>query len=130
MRLLADENVPGQVVASLRERGHDVLYIKESTPGADDRAVLALAQGQQRVVVTANSDFGELAFRSGLPAQCGIVLIRLDWTDPEADNQAVAAALTSRDDWSGIFAVVERDRVRIRPLPPARVDWPPSYDDP
>lgn len=119
MRFLADENVPGPAVAALRERGHDVLSIKESMPGADDSAILDLAQREQRVVVTADTDFGELAFRSGLPAQCGIVLIRLDWTDPDADNQAVATALASRGDWSGIFAVVERDRVRIRRLPPS-----------
>ncbi len=119
MRFLADENVPGPVVAVLRERGHDVLWIRESMPGANDPVVLELAQRERRVVVTADTDFGELAFRSGLPAQSGIVLIRLDWTDPDADNQAIATALISRDDWSGIFAVVERDRVRIRPLPPS-----------
>ena len=121
MRFLADENVPGPAVAALRARGHDVFYIKESMPGADDPAILALAQREHRVVVTADTDFGELAFRSGHPAHCGIVLIRLDWTDPDADNQAIAAALTSRDDWSGMFAVVERDRVRIRPLPSSLV---------
>jgi predicted nuclease of predicted toxin-antitoxin system len=88
-------------------------------PGAGDPAILALAQLEGRVLVTADTDFGALAFRSGLPAQCGVVLIRLDWTDPDADNRAISAALTSRDDWSGIFAVVESDRVRVRPLPPS-----------
>ena len=81
--------------------------------------ILEIAQRERRVVVTSDTDFGELAFRSGLPATCGVVLIRLDWTDPDADNQAIVAALISRDDWSGIFAVVERDRVRTRPLPPS-----------
>jgi predicted nuclease of predicted toxin-antitoxin system len=119
MRLLADENLPGPVVAGLRERGHDVFWIKESMPGAGDPAILALAQLEGRVLVTADTDFGALAFRSGLPAQCGVVLIRLDWTDPDSDNRAVVAALASRDDWSGIFAVVESDRVRVRPLPPS-----------
>lgn len=119
MRLLADENVPGPVVAALRGLGHDVFWAKESLPAAADAVILEIAQRERRVVVTSDTDFGELAFRSGLPANCGVVLIRLDWTDPEADNQAVVTALTSRDDWSGIFAVVERDRVRIRPLPPS-----------
>ena len=119
MRLLADENVPGPVVAALRGRGHDVFWAKESLPAADDAVILEIAQRDQRVVVTADTDFGELAFRSGLPANCGVVLIRLNWTNPEADNQTAVTALTSRDDWSGIFAVVERDRVRIRPLPPS-----------
>lgn len=119
MHFLADENVPGPAVAALRAAGHDVLWIKEVMPGAEDHVVLDLAQRERRVVVTADTDFGELAFRSGLPAQCGIVLIRLDWTDPETDNRTIAAALASRDDWAGIFAVVEQDRVRIRTLPPS-----------
>ncbi len=119
MRFLADENVPGPAVTALRKRGHDVLWIKEAMPGSEDPAVLALAQAERRVVVTCDTDFGELAFRFGLSAQCGVVLIRLDWTDPDTDNRTVVTALSSRDDWSGIFAVVERDRVRIRPLPPS-----------
>ena len=89
MRFLADENMPGPAVAALRDLGHDVLWIKELMPGAEDPVVLALAQREARVVVTADTDFGELAFRSGLPAQCGIVLVRLDWTDPETDNRTV-----------------------------------------
>jgi predicted nuclease of predicted toxin-antitoxin system len=119
MRFLADENLPGPAVAALRALGHDVLWIRESKPGASDAVVLALAQRDRRVLVTADTDFGELAFHSGLPAQCGVVLVRLDWAEPDGDNRAVATALSSRDDWSGVFAVVERDRVRIRPLPPS-----------
>ena len=44
-------------------------------------------------------------------------------TAPEADNEIGVAALALRNDWSGVFAVVERDRVRIRPLP-SSVDRP------
>ena len=117
MRFLANENVPGPVVATLRERGHDVFWIKESMRGADDPIVLAYAQAEQRIVVTLDKDFGELAFRSRLPAQSGVVLIRLDWKDPDTDNEVAIAALLSRDDWAGNFAVIERDRIRIRPLP-------------
>lgn len=117
MRFLANENVPGPVVAALRERGHDVFWVKESMRGAEDPIVLARAQTERRVVVTLDKDFGELAFRSRLPAQSGVILIRLDWKDPETDNQIAIAALLSREDWAGNFAVIERDRIRIRPLP-------------
>jgi predicted nuclease of predicted toxin-antitoxin system len=118
MRILANENLPRPVVAALRDAGHDVAWVRESMPGATDFDVLALAQAEHRIVLTADLDFGELAFRSGLPAQCGVVLVRLDWKNPEADNLAIVAAIASKDDWSGVFAVVERDRVRIRPLRP------------
>jgi hypothetical protein len=33
MRVLADENVPGDVVAALVERGHDVAWVRMDSPG-------------------------------------------------------------------------------------------------
>ncbi len=117
MRLLANENVPGPVVRRLRELGHDVVWAKEDLPGQADRVLLSLAQTDQRVTVTCDTDFGELAFHSGLPATCGVVLLRIPWTDPNTDNAFAVSTLTSRDDWTGVFAVVERDRIRLRPLP-------------
>lgn len=117
MRILANENLPRPVVARLRDAGHDVAWVRESMPGAADSEVLAVAQAEHRIVLTADLDFGELAFQSALPAQCGVMLIRLDWNDPDADNLAIVSAVNSRSDWSGVFAVVERDRVRVRPLP-------------
>ncbi len=119
MRFLANENIPGPVIRALRDRAHDVVWVKDWMPGTDDRVVLARAQAEQRVVLTLDTDFGELAFRSRLAADCGIVLVRLDWTNPNADNEVLIHALTSREDWAGTFAVVERDRIRIRPLPGA-----------
>jgi predicted nuclease of predicted toxin-antitoxin system len=103
MRFIVNENIPGPVVQALRDRAHDVVWVKEQTPGADDQDVLALAPAERRVVVTADTDFGELAFRSRLPAESGIILVRLDWIDPEADNEVVINAVTSRESWSGTF---------------------------
>lgn len=68
MRILANENVPGPVVAALRAAGHDVLWAKETMPGAKDRNVLDRAQADARLLVTFDKDFGELAVREALPA--------------------------------------------------------------
>jgi predicted nuclease of predicted toxin-antitoxin system len=73
MRILANENFPGPVIRALRDRGHDVVSVKETISGADYRRVLDLAGKQARLVVTLDKDFGELAFRFGLPAQSGVV---------------------------------------------------------
>jgi predicted nuclease of predicted toxin-antitoxin system len=116
MRLVANENVPGPVVAALRARGHDVLSVKESLRGAADHVVLARAQGEHRLVLTFDRDFGELAFRANLPAGSGVVLFRLSGPSPDADNARMLAALESRDDWPGHFSVVTDDRIRMRPL--------------
>jgi predicted nuclease of predicted toxin-antitoxin system len=71
-----------------------------------------------RVLLTFDKDFGELAWRSGLPASCGIVLFRLPALGPARVGKVIADVLTSRDDWSGHFSVVEPGRIRVRVLPP------------
>lgn len=116
MRILANEKVPYPVVAALRTRGHDVAWVAEIRPGMEDREVLDLAQQDLRVVVTFDKDVGELAFAARLPASCGVVLFRLQGDSPEVDNQRAVAALLGRDDWSGVFALIEDDRVRVREI--------------
>lgn len=119
MRLILNENISTSVAQSLRALGHDVLAVKESMRGESDARILARAQAESRLVVTQDKDFGELAFRIGLPADCGIVLFRLSGSDPLADNQRMVEVINSRTDWAGHFAVADDSRIRIRPLPSA-----------
>jgi predicted nuclease of predicted toxin-antitoxin system len=117
MRILANENFPGPVVRALRQRGDDVAWVKEDQPGATDADVLARAQIEGRLLITFDKDFGELACRQSLPVQCGVILFRLTGASPEEDNARALAALSSRSDWGGHFAVVQDDRIRLRELP-------------
>ena len=119
MRIIANENVMATVVGELRNRGHDVLWVKESMPKAADDVILARAQAEQRLVLTHDKDFGELAFRYGLPAECGVILIRLSGKGRQADIDQVLKVIESRNDWIGHFSVASRGRVRMRPLPGA-----------
>jgi len=79
------------------------------TPGIADPEVLAHAQAEDRLLLTFDKDFGELAFRAGLPASCGVVLFRISAPSVEHAVRVIAAALESRTDWVGHFAVVEDD---------------------
>ena len=117
MRFLANENFPGDAVAALREVGYDVTWIRTVAPGAPDTEVLAIAQSEERVLITFDKGFGELAFRSRLPASSGIILFRI--TAPSSGHVAATAvaALKVREDWTGHFSVIEDRRVRIKPLP-------------
>lgn len=62
MRILADENFPGDIVKTLRIEGYDVLWIRTDAPGISDKAILAFTQTEQRVIVTFDKDFGNLHF--------------------------------------------------------------------
>ncbi len=119
MRILANENFPGDAIAMLRQRGHDVAWIREDAPGSSDRQVLTRAEAEDRVLITFDKDFGELAFRAKLPASSGIILFRILMPSSAHVARVAAAALESRTDWAGHFAVVEDTRIRMTPLPPA-----------
>lgn len=77
MRFLANENFPGDTVEALRQQGNNVSWIRTDAPGSTDIDVLAFAQSEERIILTFDKDFGELAFHSGLPASSGVILFRL-----------------------------------------------------
>lgn len=97
MKFMMNENISGTVIRTLRQHGHDVRSVKESMRAAPDEEVLRCAQVEQRVVVTHDKGFGELAFRFGLPATCGVILFRLSGADPGSDNRRVLEALEARE---------------------------------
>ena len=99
MRFLANENFPGDAIEALCCGGHDVTWIRT-----------------ERILLTFDKDFGELAFRSHLPATCGIILFRIKAPSGIVVAQKVATAIASRPDWAGHFSVVEDERIRMRVL--------------
>lgn len=65
MNLLADEGVDRQIVALLRDEGHDVVYVAEMDPGIPDESVLDRASREARTLLTADGDLKELVFSPG-----------------------------------------------------------------
>ena len=116
MRLLANENFPLDAVEALRADGHDVAWIREDSRGIPDDKVLLRAQEENRIVVTFDKDFGELAFRSKLPSQSGVILFRITPKSSQYIAQVAVQALASRDNWAGHFSVIEDNRIRMTPL--------------
>src|SRR5260370_28230104 len=98
MQFLANENFPLDVVEALRNEGHDVAWIRTDAPGSKDPDILHRAVAENRVLLTFDKDFGDLAFRFGLPAMCGIVLFRLHASSSAAFATIVVAALRARND--------------------------------
>jgi len=118
VHLLADENIPHASVQALRAGGHDVLAASEVMAGVADREVLARAGAEGRLLVTFDRDFAVLVFKQGLPASAGIVLLRFVPATP-GEPASVLQDLLGDPQFtlSGKFTVVERERVRQRPLP-------------
>ena len=117
MRLLANENVPSDAGAALRSRGHDVVWAHSDSPGRRDAEVLARAEAENRIIVRFDKDFGELAFRAGLPAACGIVLFRIPTPWAGYGAQLAVAVLDNPIEWTGYFTVVQEGRIGQPPYP-------------
>ena len=117
MNFLANENFPLDAVEILRQAGHDVAWVRSDAPGSTDPQVLAWAVREKRIVLTFDKDFGDLAFRAGLPGGCGIILFRLGAATSAQLAEQVVSSITARDDWAGHFSVVEPGRIRMRTLP-------------
>lgn len=63
MKLLADENIDQQIVKSLCDHGHEVLYVAEMEPGVDDDFLSDLTNEEEALLITVDKDFGEIVFR-------------------------------------------------------------------
>jgi len=90
MRFLANENFPGAAVTALEAAGHDVVWVRIAAPGTTDPDVLAWAAREERILLTLDKDFGELARGSALPHTCGIVLLRTPMSRPSDVGQRLA----------------------------------------
>ncbi|MEJ2626097.1 MAG: DUF5615 family PIN-like protein [Pseudolabrys sp.] len=116
MRFLADENFPGAAVEQLVQDGHDVVWVRIAGPGATDAEIIAWAAREERVLLTFDKDFGELALHAGLPSTSGVVLFRLPMQRAGDSGAFLAARIGQRSDWAGNFAVIEPGRIRMRPV--------------
>jgi predicted nuclease of predicted toxin-antitoxin system len=75
VRLLLDNCFSRRFAQRLRARGHDVFWIGDLGPDPGDRAILARAFAEQRVLITPDKDFGKLIFYERQP-HAGLIRIR------------------------------------------------------
>jgi len=113
---LADECCDAGLVASLRTAGHDVAYITEQYAGSSDNEVLLKAYDEQRILLTEDKDFGELAYRLRKPS-AGIVLIRIDVKDRNLKWPRLKSLIEKYEGrLPGQFVVIHTNKYRFRPL--------------
>ena len=94
-----------------------MLWARTDMAGSPDAEILARACADSRLIVAFDKDFGELAYRFGLPTSCGVIIFRLVPSSPEFVAERAVSVLQSREDWQGKFAIAEETRIRLRPLP-------------
>jgi len=111
--------VSPRLAAWLAERGHDAVHVSAvGLERASDRAVLAHAADEHRVLITADTDFPQLLALSG-DAVPGVVLFRGGGYAVREMEGLLARVLASvgEDALARSVCVVDRHGIRCRRLP-------------
>jgi len=117
---LIDESLAPDVAFKLSLAGHDAVAVASRTEmcGMADPQVLQLARAQQRVLVTADKDFGRLVFRDLQRAPPSVVIVRE--ADHVVDIASMLIWLLGEQPIKGNFVSIRRGHGHGQELPQDR----------
>lgn len=117
MKFLANENFPFPSTELLRIKGYEVKSIVEENRGISDEEVMQIAEEEKLIILTFDSDYGELIFRYRREKPPSVVYFREKGQTPiHAGEWLIEALENSKIKVEGYFTVIESTGIRQRKL--------------
>jgi predicted nuclease of predicted toxin-antitoxin system len=120
VKLLLDANLSPEVARLLKEAGHEAIHVRDiGLLSAPDPEILQTAANEERILLTADADFGALLALSSLASPLVLLLRSADHLRPVEQAELLAANLPriAEDLKKGAIVSLTRDRLRVRELP-------------
>jgi predicted nuclease of predicted toxin-antitoxin system len=120
MRFLIDNALSPVVAEGLRQADHDAIHVRDlGLAAADDQTIFEHADRDQRVIVSADTDFGTILALRNAPKP-SVILFRGATTRNPIDQVKLLIANLGGITPSierGAVVVLEPQRIRVRSLP-------------
>jgi predicted nuclease of predicted toxin-antitoxin system len=119
LKFLIDNALSPQIAAGLRQAGHEAVHLRDfGMQSASDLEVFDLAAKEQRVLVSADTDFGTI-LASRQANKPSVVLFRRSLKRPDAQLRFLLSNLPNMEQplIDGSIIILEDTRIRVRSLP-------------
>ena len=116
LKFLADVNIEKPIVSYLSNNGYDVSWIPDFNRRMSDNELLALANNENRILITNDKDFGEIIFLQKRVSE-GIILFRVKGQDVEKKIEGLDIVFRKyQKSISGHFIVISSTKIRFTAL--------------
>lgn len=114
---IADEHIPFASIRLLREAGYKVVSVSEEHASMPDVEILRFADQENLVIITNDSDFGDLIFRDKVEFRSGVIYFRLNRFRPEEMAHLIIGNTREHAaEFGRRFTSISRTKFRQRPL--------------